>query len=190
MPERLILNDTRIVQLVERPGEECVTQVLRIRALLDRTLARQLNCHDNCFAENEMPRRFVDLKLKGLEIEACGVYLDGQEMLAETVSSFVVGRPSEETSTDPSLEISCDIHFSGAQLSTWMHRRNQVEFAAELHPPTSWNAQLNMFNPADPDAQGDAVASNAEATGRAYRATRGTVDVREDDGVTTLDIDD
>jgi hypothetical protein len=103
MSERLVLKDAQIVKLTHYPGEDGDTQVLGVRALLTRPLASQLKCHDNCFAENGMPRHFVDLSLTGLVIEQCEVDIDGQVLLASRVQSFKVGRPKTKSETDASL---------------------------------------------------------------------------------------
>ena len=154
MPERLVLKDTQIVKLTQYPGEDGDSQVLGVKAILTRPLATQLGCHDNCFAENGMPRHFVDLKLTGLVIVNCEVVLDGDSLLAHKVQNFKVGRPKTQSETDPSLEVECNLHFSYApSMSDWCHRKNKATFQTALVPPNDWNAQQSLFDKADPDTQ-------------------------------------
>jgi hypothetical protein len=154
---RLVLKDTQIVQLAQYPGEDGDTQVLAVRALLSRPLAQELGCHDNCFAENGMPRHFVDLSPKGLVIENCEVDLDGEVLLASRVQSFKVGRPSTQSETDASLEVKCNLHFAYAPfLSDWAHRKNKGQFETAMTPPPTWNAQPSLFDQADPDVREEA----------------------------------
>jgi hypothetical protein len=157
MSERLILKDTQIVKLSQYPGEDTDTQVLGVRALLTRPLAQHLGCHDNCFGPNGLPRHFVDLKLTDLVIENCEVDLDGQVLLASKVQNFKVGRPSTQSESDASLEVTCNLHFTYSPfLSDWAHRRNKGQFGTTLTPPATWNAQASLFDKADPDTQEDA----------------------------------
>jgi len=151
------LKDTQIVRLTQYPGEDGGTQVLSVRALLDRTLAQHLSCHDNCFAENSMPRHFVDLKLTGLVIQNCEVDLDGSVLLADKVSNFAVGRPKKAASdTDPSLEVCCNLHFGYVpSLSDWAHRKNKAQFQTMVQPPADWNAQQSLFEQSDTEAQAE-----------------------------------
>src|ERR1035438_4718467 len=143
MSEHLILKDTKLVNRTQYPGEGGVSQVLRIRALLNRPLAEQLKCYDNCFAENGLPRQFVDLKLTGLVIEGCEVVLDAATtLLAHKVSNFAVGRPKEKSETDASLEVHCNLHFAGdLPLDDWFIARNRQQFDVTMNPPPTWNPQ-------------------------------------------------
>lgn len=154
---RLILKDSKIVNLCKYPGVDSTTQVLKIRALFTRTLAEQLSCQDLCFAENGMPRRFGELKLAE-KIDDCEVVLDGGTWLANSVSHFSIGRAKEATATDPSLEVRCGLHFAGTvPLSDWVDSQNKAEFEMSVKPPDTWDAQgkLAFEGTADEGAEGE-----------------------------------
>lgn len=174
---RLVLKDTTIIKLTQYPGENSDTHVLGVRSLLTRPLAEQLGCHDNCFAENGMPRHFVDLSLTGLTIESCEVDLDGQVLLASKVQSFKIGRPKTQSESGASLEVSCNLHFAYSPfLSEWAHRKNKGQFETAMTPPATWNAQQSLFTQADPDVQeedGDGGETVEVTTGNAARLYRG-----------------
>jgi hypothetical protein len=173
---KLIFKETKIVHLNRYPGEDGVTQVLKIRALLTRPLAEQLNCHDLCFAENKMPRRFDSLKLAE-KIDQCEIVLDKDTWLANTASGFHIGRPKEASETDASLEISCNLQFDrDVRLADWMDQQNKATFAMTLKPPKEWRAQGELQfeeKPAAEDGQepiedhleGEALAAHKARTG-------------------------
>jgi hypothetical protein len=157
MSERqLILKDAQIVRLSKYPGADGTTFVLAIRALLTRTLANQLKCHDLCFAENGMPRQFGQLKLNEL-IENCEVVIGVDTLMADSASHFNIARPKKASEHNASLEVSLNLHFPGrAPLDAWVDSVNKNQFEMSVKPPADWDAQQNLFEKADPDVQDEA----------------------------------
>ncbi len=175
---KLTFKDTKIVHLSRYPGEDGVTQVLKVRALLTRTLAEQLKCHDLCFAANNMPRRFDSLKLTE-RIDGCEVVLDGATWLANSAHGFRVGRPKDASETDGSLEVTCSLHFDRqVRVADWMDEQNKAQFQMTVKPPKDWRAQGELAfedkppagdddeqEPIEENLQGEALAAHQARTG-------------------------
>lgn len=179
---KLLYKDSRIVTLTKYPGEDATTQVLKVRSLLTRTLAEQLKCRDLCFAENQVPRRFGNLTLKG-QIENCEVTLPCGSYLGE-VGHFNISRAKEAEKTDISLEVTYTIHFSGQiPLAEWMEGQNKDEFDLTMKPPKEWNAQQELAFEEKADAEeeedgddadgGAPLASAVVAAGGTHQRKRG-----------------
>jgi hypothetical protein len=173
---KLVLKDCTIEQLNRYPGEEGVTQVLKVKALLTRTLAGQLRCQGLCFAENNMPRRFEDfIKLPLGHMGACNIDLGaGTAFAANQARGFRVKHAKENGDGPSCIELYCSLHFDGStQLAPWMDVVNKAQFVMTLTPPNDWQAQGELpFEGSAPDEEpiethltGDALAAHKDRTG-------------------------
>jgi hypothetical protein len=156
---------TTYSELTKYPGEEATTFVLVVKCRLTKKLAESLQCAEMCFDSNGVPRPFEGkVGLKAI-IRDASVELGDRSFDASLIHKFKVGRPSGAADNDVSLDVSCRIHFAGANphLEAFCEDQNKATFGLVI------SAKQEAFNfdgakEDDEDVQEEPDAETARVT--------------------------